>query len=65
MHIFVVATAVLSLVSTVIASPVPINSTWKSEAAKRGNTDQMVYLVTCNGHPHVSIYIETSLMTPA
>ncbi len=56
---FVIALA-LSILSTVIASPIEVSESSEDLAkrnttgTKRGNGSEIWYILTCNGNPHVS-----------
>ncbi|KAF9526826.1 hypothetical protein CPB83DRAFT_857280 [Crepidotus variabilis] len=54
MRFFTSATAVFAFVCATTATPVPGKVKSVSDVTKRGNGDEIVYLVTCNGEPHAS-----------
>ncbi|KAF9527247.1 hypothetical protein CPB83DRAFT_856624 [Crepidotus variabilis] len=55
MRAYSFATLMLSMVSAIVASPVPGEDNAVSDLSRRGNGDEILYLVTCNGQPHGSV----------
>ncbi|KAF9524185.1 hypothetical protein CPB83DRAFT_637994 [Crepidotus variabilis] len=55
MRAFSLTTVVFSMISAIVASPVLGEGNATSDLSKRGNGNEILYLVTCNGQPHGSI----------
>ncbi|KAF9526823.1 hypothetical protein CPB83DRAFT_837122 [Crepidotus variabilis] len=55
MRTFSLTTVVFSMISAIVASPVLGEGNTTSNLSKRGNGNEILYLVTCNGQPHGSI----------